>query len=129
MRHGHGGRWRQRCPALEGRGEVADVTISPWPFVPLQPFAYDLIVVDFPWSFETWSGAGKNYKSPERHYETMTIAEIAAMPLGHLGGRDAVYVIWATHPMIDQQIALLPGWGLRLATSGVWVKRTRTGKL
>jgi N6-adenosine-specific RNA methylase IME4 len=31
--------------------------------------------------------------------------------------------------MVDQQLALLPRWGFRFVTSGVWVKRTKTGKL
>lgn len=103
--------------------------MTAWPFGSLQMFGYGLVMADFPWRFDTWSQAGKKHKSPEGHYRTMSIEEIAAVPIGWLGGKDAVYWIWATHPMIDQQLALLPRWGLRFVTSGVWVKRTKTGKL
>lgn len=103
--------------------------MSDWPFGDLQMFGYDLVMIDCPWSFETWSDAGKREKSPESHYQTMTMEEIGAMPVLDLFGRDGIIWAWATHPMIDQQIACVKRWGFRFATTGVWVKRTRTGKL
>ncbi len=103
--------------------------MSNWPFAPLRPLSYDLIMADPPWRFETWSEAGKKHKSPEAHYETMPIEEIAAMPVGHLARRDCLLWLWATNPMIDQQIAVLKAWGFRFVSMGTWVKRTRNGKL
>lgn len=100
-----------------------------WPFAHLQMFAYDFIMADPPWRFETWSEAGKAKKSPERHYGTMSIDEIAALPVGHLAGIDCTLWLWATHPMVDQQIEVIRRWGFRFVTSGAWVKRTATGKL
>jgi N6-adenosine-specific RNA methylase IME4 len=92
-------------------------------------FHFGLVMADFPWRFDTWSDQGKKHKSPERHYKTMPLSEIRAMPIGHLGAKDCVYWIWGTHPMLPDQIGCLPFWGLQYVTSGVWVKRTRTGKL
>ena len=98
------------------------------PFGDLAPFSFDFLMVDPPWSFETWSDRGKE-KSAETHYATMTLSAVKALPVGHLAARDAVLWLWATHPMIDQQIGVIPAWGFRFVTSGVWVKRTANGKL
>lgn len=97
--------------------------------IDLPLFRYGLIMADPPWAFEAWSEKGKSRKAPEVHYGTMDLDAIKALPVGHLAGRDCVLWLWATHPMIDQQIDVLRAWGFRFATSGVWVKRTRTGKL
>jgi N6-adenosine-specific RNA methylase IME4 len=99
-----------------------------WPFGDLPMFGFDFVMVDPPWRFETWSNEGKE-KSADAHYGTMGLNEIAALPIGHLGSKDCVYWIWATHPMLPQQIGILPALGLTYVTSGVWVKRTVKGKL
>ncbi|MCW2309695.1 MT-A70 family methyltransferase [Rhodobium gokarnense] len=93
-------------------------------------FGYDLIMADPNWRFETWSEKGRTSKGPDRHYTTMTVGEIKrSFPVGHLAAKDAVLWLWATHPMIDQQIEVGRFWGFQFVTSGVWVKRTKHGKL
>lgn len=99
-----------------------------WPFDDLPLFAFGLIMIDPPWRFETWSDAGLG-KSADRHYDTMSFEEIEAMPVGHLAAPDCVLWAWATHPLIDRQIATVRRWGFAFVTSGVWVKRTKNGKL
>lgn len=100
-----------------------------WPFGALVPFSYDFMMADPPWRFDTWSLKGKKHKSPEAHYKTLPLEVIASFPVGHLASRDAVLWLWGTHPMIDQQLWVMKQWGFRFVTSGVWVKRTRRGKL
>ena len=99
-----------------------------WPFGALRPLSYDLIMADPPWRFDLYSDAGEA-KSPQAQYATMTIAEIAALPVSYLAAGDALLWLWATHPMIDRQIEVCRAWGFRYATSGVWVKRTTGGAL
>lgn len=100
-----------------------------WPFGGLSPFGYDLIMVDPPWRFDTWSQAGKKHKNPEVHYDTWPIERVRALPVGHLAAKDAMLWLWGTHPMIDQQIEVCRAWGFRFVTTGVWVKRTVNMKL
>ena len=95
----------------------------------LRMFSCSLIMIDCPWRFETWSDAGKVEKAAEAHYNTMSIAEIKSLPVGHLAGKDCVLWMWATNPMIDQQIDVCRHWGFKFATMGTWVKRTVEGKL
>lgn len=103
--------------------------ISAWPFGALQPLAYDLIMVDPPWAHIGWSPKGVTRKSAGGQYDLMSIDDIKALPLASLARRDALLWLWGTHAMIDQQIECCRAWGFRFSTTGVWVKRTRHGKL
>ncbi len=101
-----------------------------WPFGDLPMFGFDFIMADFPWKFEAWSDEGKKHKAPEAHYETLSCAEILDMfPVGHLAAKNCLFWMWATHPMVDQQIEVGKKMGFKFVTSGVWVKRTKNGKL
>ncbi len=99
-----------------------------WAFPGLEPQAYGYIMCDPPWHFVLRSEAGAK-KSAQAQYETMTIADIAALPVGDLARETCILWLWATAPMLPQQIAIGEAWGFRYATSGAWVKRTRSGKL
>lgn len=99
-----------------------------WPFGVMRPLSYGLIMADPPWDFRTYSQEGQK-KGPASHYTVMSIDQIKALPVGHLAGGDCVLWLWATHPMIDQQIEVARAWGFRFVTSGVWIKRTKFGKL
>lgn len=107
--------------------------MSAWPFGDLNMFAFDMIMVDYPWRFETRSEAGRlgeKSKAPDKHYKTLTIEEIEKrFPIGHLAAENCVLWMWCTHPMIDQQIALGRRQGFKFCTTGVWVKKTKNDKL
>lgn len=97
-------------------------------FAPLAMHSYDLIVVDPPWPFATWSAAGQG-KSPSKHYRTMTLAEIMALPVRDLMKDDAVVYLWATGAMREQAHAVMAAWGITYKTELVWRKVTRAGKV
>lgn len=108
-------------------GPVPQVPV-PWIFDPLERGAYSLIMADPPWKYLTRSPKGLG-KSPDRHYKTMTLRDLMALPVGELAAKDCVLWLWGTAPMLDQQLAVLKAWGFKFVSSGVWVKRTRRGKL
>lgn len=101
---------------------------SVWPFGHLTPQSYDLIMADPPWRFELYSEAGEE-KSPQAHYVTMSLDDIEALPVADLARENCLLWLWATAPMLPQQIAIGERWGFRYVTSGCWVKRTRHGKV
>ena len=49
--------------------------------------------------------------------------------MAELAARDCVLWLWATAPMIDQQIALCGRWGFTFKTAGHWSKKTVNGKI
>lgn len=99
-----------------------------WPFGDLEAGAYSLIMADPPWRFELYSVEGEE-KSAQGQYATMGLDEIAALPVADLARAAAVLWLWATAPMLPQQLAVMAAWGFTFKTSGVWVKRTKHGKV
>lgn len=99
-----------------------------WPFDPLRPLSYDLIVADPPWSFDNWSAKGEA-KNPKAHYACRDLDWIKALPVGQLARGDALLWLWATWPMLPQALEVLVAWDFRYITGGPWVKRTRSGKV
>lgn len=119
-----------------------------WPFGHLKMFGYDVVMIDPPWPWEAYGASGYE-KSPEAQYETMSMREIADLPVGQLLRAGGMAWVWYTWPLaasalaiiegtwVDpDDVAILPngrinrrGWGLTVKTGGAWAKRTRTGKL
>ncbi len=102
--------------------------LANWPFKGLQPGKYNLVMADPPWQFELYSGEGEE-KSAQAKYECMKLEDIVSLPVADLAAPDCLLWLWATAPMLDQQIDVLKRWGFEFTTSGVWVKTTKRGKL
>lgn len=98
-------------------------------FNDLRPFGgFQFIMADPPWRFMLRSKKGEA-KSADAHYRTMTLEQIKAMPVSALASDDAMLWLWATHPMLPHAVEVMAAWGFTFKTSGVWVKRTKHGKL
>lgn len=95
---------------------------------PLEPLAYSVILIDPPWRFVTRSEKG-TAKSPQRHYRTMTLQQIAAMPIAGLADDDCLLFMWATWPVLPRAIWVLQAWGFEYKTGGSWTKETAGGKV
>ncbi len=94
----------------------------------LTPFKYSLVMADNPWKFDTWSDKGKG-RSPDAHYETMSMDELRSWRVADICTRDAFLWFWATAPMLDEQIGLLKAWGFRYVTMGFWGKITQSSPM
>ncbi len=101
-----------------------------WPFDPLPMFAFDVVEIDPPWHFALYSAKGEA-KSPQAHYGTMGLADIAKMPVGDLVAPQGVVIMWTTWPLVaaGAHVQVIKGWGLVPVTGGGWAKRTASGKL
>jgi N6-adenosine-specific RNA methylase IME4 len=96
--------------------------------IDLPLFSYDVVAIDAPWPWQAYSENGYE-KSPEAQYQTMTMADIAALRVGDLLAPSGAVIMWATWPLIEQQCGIMRRWGLVPKTGGVWAKRTIHGKL
>lgn len=83
---------------------------------------YRTILADPPWEFETWGEAGKD-RSPDAHYPTLSIEEIAALPVAELAAEDCALFLWAQWNTIPECRGVIEAWGFRYVTCAfVWVK-------
>lgn len=101
--------------------------LAGWPFGALEPFAYQVVMIDPAWRFELFSEKGEA-KSAQAHYRTMSIDEICALPVGSLAAPDCLLWLWATAPMLQQALRAMQAWGFAYCTMAVWHKKTRHGK-
>jgi hypothetical protein len=54
--------------------------------------AYGVVWADPPWRIETWSDRGKG-RAAEAYYDTMDLASIKELPVGHWAKPDSV-LLW-----------------------------------
>ena len=111
---------------------------------PLPAGPFSCILADPPWRFQTRSAKGRNrcpddtsarptraaQRScfPERHYPTMTQAEIKALPVASVAARDCVLLLWAIDPMLPQAFEVAAAWGFAFRTVGFyWAKQRAAG--
>ncbi len=97
-----------------------------WPFGELIPLRYGLMIADPPWSFNNYSPRGWG-KSPHKHYQCMSVVDMAALPVGQLAAPDCLLIMWATWPMLPVAVTLMNTWGFRYKTGGCWSKLSKTG--
>ena len=76
---------------------------------------YGVIYADPPWHHVSYSTKGQ-VRSPSSHYKTMSIAEIAAMPVADLAAKDCWLVMWTTQPHLEQAFTVMRGWGFRYSS-------------
>lgn len=95
-----------------------------WPWGSFEAHSFDLLMVDAAWHFKAGGNRGAN-----QHYSVMSLEDIAALPVGDLAAPNSLLWLWATAPMLNQQITVIEKWGFTFKTSGVWVKTTKHGKI
>lgn len=89
---------------------------------------FGVIYCDPPWAYETYSAKGLK-KSPQAHYDCMTLDELKQMRDAVLFATapDAACVMWSTFAMLPQAMDLMRAWGFTYKTGGAWVKRSANG--
>ena len=102
--------------------------MTDWPFDPLIPMKYGAILADPPWQYDMRSEKGYK-KSPEAHYQTMPLHNLAALPVHQLAGPDCLLFMWTTWPHLKQAQRVMEAWGFEYLTGGSWIKRTKKWKL
>lgn len=89
---------------------------------------YSVIYADPPWTFNVWSGEGKD-RAAENHYPTMTQSEIEALPVADMAADDCALFMWAVMPQLPEALAVIKAWGFTYKTCAfTWVKTTKDGE-
>ncbi|CTQ45749.1 Transcriptional activator, adenine-specific DNA methyltransferase [Roseibium aggregatum] len=83
---------------------------------------YQVIYADPAWTHLTWSTKGKA-RSPEQHYDCMTLDDIKAIPVADWCAKDAALFIWGLDHMLPHTLEVIEAWGFEFKTVAFnWVK-------
>jgi N6-adenosine-specific RNA methylase IME4 len=89
---------------------------------------YGAIYADPPWQFQAWAGARlsgdrRPCAATKPHYQTMTMEEIAAMPVSAVAADNALLLMWISWPILKRALSIIEAWGFEYKTCGFcWVK-------
>jgi N6-adenosine-specific RNA methylase IME4 len=87
---------------------------------------YGVIYADPAWKFKTYAPpkeGAKGRRDVERHYPTMTLEEIKALPVRRVAAKDCYLILWCTWPFLEHGLATLKAWGFTYSSSfKVWAK-------
>lgn len=79
--------------------------------------SYAVIYADPPWHYDYAPGPKR---SPDSHYATMSMDEIAALDIPAAG--NCVLFLWATAPLIRQALDVMDAWGFEYKSQACWDK-------
>lgn len=82
---------------------------------------FQVVVADFPFDYGSSRNATSN-ADPRHHYPTMSIADIAALPIGDILADDALLLLWSPSMFLADVIRMLPAFGCRYHSTAVWSK-------
>ncbi|SEN87560.1 N6-adenosine-specific RNA methylase IME4 [Paracoccus alcaliphilus] len=97
------------------------------PDLPGTEGGFEVVIADPPWAFSGNSVArpGRNVR---RHYSTMTVEQIAAMPVREIVAKQALLLLWITVPFEHRANEVLESWGFKAKSRLIWDKgRIATG--
>jgi len=78
---------------------------------------FDVIYADPPWQYEF---VPTQNRAIERHYPTMTLEEISSLNIP--SSEDAILLLWAPAPKLEEALMVMKSWGFTYRTGMVWVK-------
>lgn len=104
--------------------------MQPDPFDGLPRGHFGSLLLDPPWKFYNWSrrpwwerSDRNTSRAVERHYETLSGEELAALPVGELAAEDAALFLWCCWPSIEEALAVVKSWGFTYKTCAFsWMK-------
>lgn len=79
---------------------------------------YGCVYMDPPWSYGNQGTRAATHK----HYSTLTIQQIAGLPIGDLAAEKSHLHLWTTNGFLKDAIALLEGWGFDFKSTFIWCK-------
>ena len=62
----------------------------------------------------------------EKHYPTMSIADLCALPVADIAAADSALFLWATFPQLPAALKLIRAWGFTYKTIAfLWLKKNK----
>lgn len=90
---------------------------------------YATIVADPPWEVKRssnyrWREGRASGRQMDLPYQTLTVPEIAALPVKEMAAQDAHLYLWTIQSKLRDSFGVAEAWGFRPSYVLVWAKRT-----
>ena len=82
---------------------------------------YRVIYADPAWEYNDKQDTEK-LGGAVKHYPTMPLDEICALPVQNLVENNAVLFLWTTSPMLEDAFKVINAWGFKYKSSFIWDK-------
>lgn len=88
---------------------------------------YDIIYADPPWKFSNKKTGGSMKSGADAQYDTMTLADLKALPVESIASDNCVLVMWWVGSQPQEALDLVDAWGFTIKNMNgfVWVKLTK----
>ena len=84
---------------------------------------YNIIYADPPWSYDDPS---KHRGGALKHYQTMSLKDIAKLPIKKITEENSILFMWTTFPKIFEAEEVIKEWGFTYKTNAfTWVKKNK----
>lgn len=88
---------------------------------------YNTIYADPPWQFQNRTGKVAPENKKLMRYETMSLNEIMALPVGEIADEKAHLYLWVPNALLPEGLAVMDAWGFEYKSNIVWEKVRKDG--
>jgi N6-adenosine-specific RNA methylase IME4 len=83
---------------------------------------FQILLADPAWRYEQKRLSG----AAEKHYSTMHIDDICALPVANLAAADSVLFLWSTFALLPEALRVIKAWQFQFKTVAfVWLKKNK----
>ncbi len=112
----------KHTPALEPAQEAAQDLLA---FA--NGYRFHTVLADPPWQFQNRTGKMAPEHRRLSRYSTMTLADIAALPVAQIVEEPAHLYLWVPNALLPQGLQVLSAWGFEYKSMVVWHKIRKDG--
>ena len=88
---------------------------------------FQTVLADPPWRFQNRTGKVAPEHQRLSRYDTMTTAEVCALPVADVVADAAHLYLWVPNALIADGLRVLESWGFQYKSNIVWAKRRKDG--
>jgi len=88
---------------------------------------FGTILADCPWRFQNSSGKVSPEHKRLARYETMSLADIKALPVASIAAQPAHLYLWVPNALLAEGLAVMDAWGFTYKSNIVWHKIRKDG--
>lgn len=98
--------------------------------IPFPSKKFDIIYADPPWRYaDTLHAKGMRNQSAESHYNTMSLADIKALPVQDIAADNCVLFLWVTMPLLPEGLEVIKAWGFKYKSNAfTWIKTNKKAR-